>query len=111
LDLFKPREKIILNPTFGKGSKLVGGADADLIIDNTLVDIKTTKEQKITRPIFNQLIGYYLIYLIGGIDNHENVRIDNLGLYFSRYNTLWTIPVKEIGSDDKFNMAVNKLKK
>jgi hypothetical protein len=110
LDQFKPKEKIILNPTFGKGSKLVGGADADLIIDNTLIDIKTTKEQKITRPIFNQLLGYYLIYLIGGIDNHDNVRVENLGLYFSRYDVLWTIPVKGIGSNDEFNKAVNKLK-
>lgn len=110
LDLFCPKEKIILNSTFGKGSKLVGGADADLIIDNTLIDIKTTKEQKITRLIFNQLIGYYLIYLIGGIDNHEDTKIENLGIYFSRYNYLWTLPIKKIGSEDDFNKAVIKLK-
>lgn len=110
LELFHPKEKIILNPTFGKGSSLVGGADADLIIDNTLVDIKTTKELKITRPIFNQLICYYLLYLIGGIDGHINTKIDILGLYFSRFDTLWKIPIKNIGSPDKFNKAINKLK-
>jgi hypothetical protein len=110
LELFSPKDKIILNPTFGKGSKLVGGADADLIIDNTLIDIKTTKEQKLTRPFFNQLIGYYLIYLIGGVDNHENTKIENVGIYFSRFNSLWTIPIKKIGSNEDFNKAVTKLK-
>jgi hypothetical protein len=110
LDLFCPKEKIILNPTFGKGSQLVGGADADLIVDSTLIDIKTTKEQKITRPIFNQLIGYYLLYLIGGIDNHIDSKIEKIGLHFSRYNYLWTLPIKKIGSEDDFNKAVIKLK-
>ena len=31
LDLFRPKEKIILNPTFGVGSIIVGGADGDLM--------------------------------------------------------------------------------
>lgn len=110
LNLFSPKKKIILNPTFGEGSTLVGGADADLIIDNTLIDIKTTKDLKISRPIFNQLIGYYLIYLIGGIDNHKDVNIENLGIYFSRYNVLWTISTKEIGNQEDFNKAIMLLK-
>lgn len=110
LDQFCPKEKIILNPTFGEGSKLVGGADADLIIDNLLIDVKTTIEQKLTRPIFNQLISYYLLFLIGGIDNHKDSIINKLGIYFSRYDYLWTLPIKEIGSDEDFNKAVIKLK-
>lgn len=34
----------ILNPAFGEAAALVGGADADLMIDNTLIDLKTTKK-------------------------------------------------------------------
>ena len=45
-----------LNPVF-KASALVGGADADLIIDRTLIDIKTTKKPELQREHFNQLIG------------------------------------------------------
>jgi hypothetical protein len=32
-----------LNPDFGFASKLVGGADADIVLDSTLIDIKTVK--------------------------------------------------------------------
>ena len=46
-----------LNPVF-KTSALVGGADADLIIDRTLIDIKTTKKPELQREHFNQLMGY-----------------------------------------------------
>ena len=42
-DLFKPKNSVYLNPEFGSGSALVGGADADMILDGTLIDIKTTK--------------------------------------------------------------------
>ncbi len=111
LNLFKPYSKIVLNPTFGKGSKLVNGADADLIIDNTLIEIKTTKHLKITRPIFNQLLGYYLLYIIGGVDKHKDCIIENLGIYFSRYNLLWSIPIAQIGDRADFNKAAKFLKK
>ena len=110
IDQFCPQEKIILNPTFGEGSKLVGGADADLIVDNLLIDVKTTIEQKLTRSIFNQLIGYYLLYLIGGIDNHKDSKINKLGIYFSRYNYLWTLSVDEIGNEKDFQKAAIMLK-
>lgn len=109
-NLFKPKEKLILNPTFGEGSRLVGGADADIIVDDTLIDIKVTKDLKLTRPYFNQLIGYYLLYLLGGIDEHKDVEIRNLGIYFARHNYLWTVAVEEIGTDEAFNSAVNILK-
>ena len=111
LTLFKPMKKLILNPTFGEGSKLVGGADADMIIDDTLVDIKATKELKLTRPYFNQLLGYYLLYLIGGVDNHKDVKIKNLGIYFARHNVLWTIKVDDIGDIELFGTTKDFLMK
>lgn len=98
---FKPKKKLVLNPTFGKGSQLVGGADADMIIDECLIEIKVKKELKLKRTEYNQLIGYYLLYLIGGVTGHKNVVIKNLGVYFARHNILWTIPIKDIDPDDK----------
>lgn len=94
--LFKSKNLSILNPTFGKASSLIGGADADLIIDDKLIDIKTTKNLIITRSHINQIIGYYLLTKIGGIEGEENQRINKIGLYFSRYGKLYEIPVSFI---------------
>jgi hypothetical protein len=44
INLFKFEHQCLLNPTFGKSSQDIGGADADLVIDDTLIDIKTTKK-------------------------------------------------------------------
>ena len=68
-EAFRAQELCMLNPTFGEGSRLVGGADADLLIDDALIDIKTTKSLKLSRDYFNQLIGYYTLFKIGGVDN------------------------------------------
>jgi hypothetical protein len=59
-EAFRAQELCMLNPTFGEGSRLVGGADADLLIDDALIDIKTTKSLKLDRDYFNQIIGYYI---------------------------------------------------
>jgi hypothetical protein len=95
---FKSKHLCILNPTFGEASMMVGGADADLIIDDTIIDIKTTIENKFSREFFNQLMGYYTLYFIGGVDviYNKEFRIKNIALYSSRYGALIKIPVEKI---------------
>lgn len=90
---FVARDHCLLNPTFGEASHEVGGADADFIIDGCLVDIKTTKAAKFTRNQFNQLIGYYVLHDIGGIDGDYNLSVTTLGVYYSRYGELCTFAV------------------
>lgn len=109
LNQFKPQRKIVLNPTFGKGSSLVGGADADLIIDDTLIDIKVTLGIRLTRPLLNQLIGYYLLFLIGKVAGHEDIDIKKLGIYFARHGVLWTIGVNQLGDKKSFEKAKQTL--
>ena len=92
--LLCPKERAFLNPTFGPGSALVGGADADLIIDDTLIDIKTTKSDSFTQDMYNQLLGYYALSTLG--DGFGG--ITRMGIYFSRYGTLHAVPVP--GMDD-----------
>lgn len=100
---FTAKEKCYFNPTFGEGSMLVGGSDADLIIDNTLIDIKTTKHLKLERDHLNQVLGYYVLSLIGGVNNNPKDRpIENLAIYFARHGQLWTIPVLQFGDKRKF---------
>jgi hypothetical protein len=40
---FIAKERLILNPIFGNSSAEIGGADADFIIDDRIIDIKVTK--------------------------------------------------------------------
>lgn len=102
-EYFKAKKICVLNPTFGKASQLVGGADGDLIIDDMLIDIKTTKKLELRRDYFNQLIGYYILYQIGGIEGLPPThKIQRLGIYFSRYSYLFFINVSDIINEDTF---------
>jgi hypothetical protein len=105
---FKMRHTCILNPTFGKASELVGGADADILLDTTLIDIKTTKYFEAKRKWFDQLLGYYLLYRIGGMEGVEQPhKIDRPGIYFSRHGYLWTFKVQEM-TDERRMAALAK---
>ena len=81
----KPKHRLLLNPLFTK-SGLVGGADADMILDDTLIDIKTTKSLKFTQEMYSQLLGYY------ALDTGKR-KITHIGIYFSRYGIYHTVPV------------------
>src|SRR5262249_48947032 len=55
-------EKVmLLNPTFGDSSRLLGGADADLVAGDMLIDFKTTKTGDITPEYLDQLLGYFML--------------------------------------------------
>jgi hypothetical protein len=101
---FKVENNCFINPTFGFGSKLVGGADADLIIDDTLIDIKVSKKLAIDRSHLNQAIGYYILSLIGGINGDESLNpIKNIGLYFARHGVLWKTSLSNIADEKTFS--------
>ena len=111
-EYFKAKRICILNPTFGIASQLVGGADCDLVIDDAIIDIKTTKKLNLTREYFDQLIGYYILYKIGGIEGMpSNCEIKRLGIYFSRYGYLHFIDVRDIIREDTFPNFVEWFKK
>ena len=78
----------ILNPTFSKASKITGIlADADLLLDDALIEIKTVKNLQFDRSTFNQLMRYYLLSKIGGIDHPpEDHDIRKIGVYFYRHD-------------------------
>lgn len=98
-DLYRANNICLLNPSFDYASSLVGGADADVIIDDVLFDIKTTKNLDLKLDDFCQIIGYLLLYRISGaLCNHgiENSEIKRLGIYYSRYGYLFSFSVDEI---------------
>jgi hypothetical protein len=106
-ELFKARNLCVLNPTFGAASGLVGGADADFLLDDTLIDIKTTKNLQFDRTYFNQLVGYYLLSRIGGtVGDVTNAKIARLGVYYSRFGVLHTFDVDSIEKSPNLNQFI-----
>ncbi len=79
----------ILNPNFD-GSVDVGGADADLILDNCLIDLKTTINPKISKLFLYQILGYVML------DYSDEYRIDKVGFYFSRQGQTIQWPVSDL---------------
>jgi hypothetical protein len=71
----------VLNPTFA-GSADVGGADADLIVDRCLLEIKTTVRSAIEARWLHQLLGYVLL------DYDDTYGINSLGFYLVRHGVL-----------------------
>jgi hypothetical protein len=104
-NLFTTTEACLLNPTFGKGSSLVGGADADFILGRTLIDLKSSKKLEFSLNDFCQIVGYKVLSKIGGIDESESNEIDTLGIYFSRYGYLFTFDVNELCSSSELRQA------
>lgn len=100
--------KCILNPSFNKASVLVSGADADLIIDDMLIDIKVTKQKGLNRDHFNQLIGYYILNRLDNINiNQEYQNINKLAIYSARYGKLLSFKIIDIADEDTIKEFCN----
>ncbi|MBN9686951.1 MULTISPECIES: hypothetical protein [unclassified Corallococcus] len=102
LDEFTTSGTMLLNPTFGRNSRAVGGADADLIVDGTLFEIKTTQEAKVTLEHLRQLCGYFLLARAMRQDEPRFPVISNLGIYFPRYGYTWRFPAQVLISHPVF---------
>ncbi|WP_437713003.1 hypothetical protein WMF45_44970 [Sorangium sp. So ce448] len=88
--------EILLNPTFGRYSSLVGGADADLVIDHRLIDIKVTAEPNVEREMVRQLIVYLILVHCARNDGEPLPPIQLMQLYFARHGHLWSMPAEPI---------------
>jgi len=80
---------IVLNPNFA-GSQYVEGADADLILDHRLVEIKTTVDARLDQNWVLQLLGYVLL------DWDDEYAIDGLGVLFARQGALARWPLDRV---------------
>jgi hypothetical protein len=89
-DLLNCRE-FVLNPTFD-GSGDIGGADADLIVDGCLIDIKATIKPRVDSEWLYQLLGYTLL------DYGDCHHITDVGIYLARQHVLLRWPLHELVS-------------
>ena len=78
-----------LNPEFA-GSADIDGADADLIADGCLWEIKTTKRQGGQGAWLHQLLGYALL------DYEDQYAIERVGLLLPRHNTQVSWPIRDL---------------
>lgn len=82
--------RITLAPTFA-GSKLVGGADADVVADGLLIDVKATVDPRRAKPQdLLQLLGYALL------DFDDEYDIDAVGIFLARSGRLISWPLAEV---------------
>ena len=97
LRLTNPR----FGPTFGIGSNWIGGADADIIDNGCLIDVKCVKN--ITATAFvRQTIAYALL----DVDNEHH--LDSVGIYLARQGILWKIPLADVAR--QCNMTLGDLR-
>jgi hypothetical protein len=100
---FQGADSMLLNPNFGSASKLVGGADADIVLDNTLIDIKTVKEATLKADYWRQLVGYAVLADIAFDELDQMPRFTEFGVYFARHGTLWQTSTEQIYESKKYD--------
>lgn len=82
-------QRFVANPTFA-GSRAVGGADGDLIVGSTLVEVKTTVKPSLARAQIYQLVGYALL------DWDDALGIAEVAFYSSRIPVMFGWPLEEL---------------
>ena len=86
-------KNILINPSLSCG--LIMGRP-DYIIDDIIVDIKTTKDF-FKRYDYNQLICYYLLYKIDEKAwNKAGIKINKIGIYYALYGQLIQFNVSDL---------------
>ncbi|MGV9192753.1 hypothetical protein ACQ143_00195 [Microbacterium sp. MC2] len=92
------------NPSFS-GARLLGGADGDWIIGETLIDCKVYDKLSIAklRNFLRQLLGYVML------DLEDALGIREVGVWLPRQQTLKTWPLEHLLGDDP-EMLLPKLR-
>ncbi len=95
-DSLRHPSTLLLNPSFGRYSDLVGGADADLIVGNRLIEIKATKKPHVERDMVRQLVGYMILAHRARRSDRSLPRLRTLEIYFARHGFMWSMPTAAI---------------
>lgn len=105
----KINSDVIFNPSFGKSSSVIGGADADVFIDGVLYDFKTTKYNSYNLKDIQQIISYYLFNKINiklydtsssfVSYDYDCTNIDRVSIYLARYGEINYLDVKSINPE------------
>ena len=106
LDLFLNKETL-LNPVFAvKGSKLAIRADGDIVLDDVLVDLKTSSQITL-KDNLRQLIGYWVLNLLRGTP----IEIQRLGVYYPRFDYFVDFSPSDLMTSDEQKKIVSYFQK
>lgn len=94
---FTATKRAIISPVF----PIIGGP-GDLIIDDTIVEIKTTVDFGLKSDHFLQLIGYYITHIAKKENQKGGNVIRNIAIYFPRQGIWWKRSLESIASDKQF---------
>lgn len=90
---FKAKRRCLLRPQFRFSSK-VGRFEADLVIDDMLIDLKATDSASLDRRDIDQLLGYFALAEIEGLKGRRKGGINKLVLYYPRFGDSLVIDLK-----------------
>lgn len=92
--LFQAQRQVVIGPTFSAAER-IGGADADLLLDQRLVEVKATRHLTLQSSYVQQLVTYLVLERLGGITgSREPVR--ELAVYFARYGLMQVFHIREL---------------
>ena len=87
----------LCGPYFSSKGIHVSGFDMDLVLDNTIVDIKTTSKRPVIESHIYQLVIYYLLSKVFGIEGYPvKQRIERIAIYYVRYDYMWSSDIKDL---------------
>lgn len=95
---------VIFNPVFGEASQSLGGADADIIIDNSIIDFKCSKDINTHHALHSkQLAGYCIL-------NHSSPvhKINRMCIYSGRTGVLHQYVISD-DIDSKFRLISKEI--
>lgn len=101
-------ERVLLNPDFGRWSDRLDGADADLVVGSTLIDLKTSKYNDISKH-FPQLVGYFMLGELYRQDDPSYPSVERAGIYWCRHGYVETFDAKAVLLDPRYERAVERL--
>jgi len=102
--LVETNSQVIYNPTFSFYAAPLGGADADIYIDGTLYDFKTSKSLGYKWQEAAQLIGYFLLHEVSkysgmiGVSMAEQ-QINRIAFYHARYGEVEYLDISEMDQE------------
>ena len=93
-----PTSRVVFNPSFGFGESLMGESDCQMIIDNTIIDLRADFTHDFPAYKVAKNLGYYMMTLL----NREfdvrkgGYKIDNLVFYSGRFGETEILSLEEM---------------
>jgi hypothetical protein len=98
---FEPLDLRVVGPSFGWGTVLAGGADADVLVDDLLVDLKVLRRTSTQVGHLRQVVCYALLANRYGVDGVSGLSgsgppVCAVGVYQARAGQMWCSDLDEL---------------